>query len=283
MLLRRGRLPIPSLSQHTRLTPKQLRHGLVVLVQQNLIYHYTDKPTGVTHYEANYNTAYALVRSGKILSFVEAKYGTLARELVHGLLLLGHTKVSDLLDAYEAQKAEQARLAQLAREEALRQAEEEETAETHQNGDLNGSKESQANDSFPEPVTASSGQLHTALAKLFDGGLLERVVDSTFRSPADIQDELEKELARESAGGTRSAKQKTEFANRLKHKVRDLRSEGSEWRPHSKKRPFNGDLTNGTNGASKRRRLSGGAVNGESPYEDNGSYIEVSFKIFCFE
>jgi DNA-directed RNA polymerase III subunit RPC3 len=258
----------------------------VVLVQQNLIYHHTDKPTGVTHYEANYNAAYALVRSGKILNFVEAKYGTLAQELVHGLLLLGHTKVADLLKAYDAQKAEQARLAQLAREEALRQEEDEEIAETHEthrNGDLNGSKESHGNDSFPEPVTASSGQLHTALAKLFDGGFLERVVDSTFRSPADIRDELEKELARESAGGTRSAKQKLEFANRLKHKVRDLRSEGSEWRPHSKKRPYNGDQTNGMNGSNKRRRLSGGAVDGESHYEDDGSYIDVSFDIFHYD
>jgi DNA-directed RNA polymerase III subunit RPC3 len=256
-----------------------LRHGLVVLVQQNLIYYHTDTPTGVTHYEANYNTAYALVRSGKILSFVEARYGTLARELVHGVLLLGHTKISDLFQAYDAQKAEQARLVQLARQEALRQEEEEEAAESHEShqaSDLNGSKVSHVNGFFPDPVTASPGQLHTALAKLFDGGLLERVVGSMFRSPADIQDELEKDLARESAGGTKTAKQKTEFANRLKHKVRDLRKEGSEWRPYSKKRHFNGDHTNGINGPSKRRRLAEGAANGESHYEDDGSYLDVS-------
>ncbi|EHK98861.1 putative DNA-directed RNA polymerase III subunit RPC-3 [Glarea lozoyensis 74030] len=281
ILLRRGRLPIPTLARHTRLTPKQLRHGLVVLVQQNLIYHHTDSVTGVTHYEANYNAAYALLRSGKIMSFVETRHGVLAREIVHNLLLLGHTKISDLLDAYEAQKKEQFRLAQLAREEAQRQQEEEqeEAAQSDENGDLNGVTEIRSDTQIPDPISASSGQIHTALARLFNAGLIERVVDSMFRSPADIQDELEKELARESSGGVRTAKQKIEIANRLKHKIRDLRREGTEWRPHPRKRPFNGDHANGVNGASKRRRLSSGAANGESNYEDDGSYLDADLVI----
>jgi DNA-directed RNA polymerase III subunit RPC3 len=211
------------------------------------------------------------------MSFVEARHGTLARELVHNLLLLGHTKISDLLHAYEAQKEEQFRLVQLARQEAQRQ-EEEEAAQPEENGDLNGVKELRANGHIPDPVTASSGQMHTALARLFDAGLVERVVDSMFRSPADIQDELEKELARESSGGVRTAKQKLEIANRLKHKIRDLRREGTEWRPHTRKRPFNGDHANGMNGASKRRRLSSGAANGESNYDDDGSYLDVCLR-----
>jgi DNA-directed RNA polymerase III subunit RPC3 len=221
------------------------------------------------------------------MNFVEAMHGTLARELVHNLLLLGHTKISDLLQAYGAQKEEQSRLAELARQEFLRQEQEEGTAQQQENGDLNGVnsvKESRINDHIPDPITADTGQLHTALAKLFDAGLVERVIDSMFRSPADIQDELEKDLAREqSGGGVKTAKQKLEFANRLKHKFRDLRKEGTEWRPHSRKRPFNGEHTNGVNGTSKRRRLSSGAVNGGSNYDDDGSYLDVGLRSSRFE
>ena len=287
ILLRRGRLPIPTLAQHTRLTPKQLRHGLVVLVQQNLIYHYTETITGVTHYEANHHAAYALVRSGKIMKFVEERQGVLARELVHNLLLLGHTKISDLLQAYEAQKAEQSRLAQLARDEALRQQEEDEAAGDQENGDLHTSRTSRANGHVSDPVIAKAGQLHTALARLFDAGLVERVIDSMFRSPTDVQDELEKDIARESSGGgVKTAKQKVEFANRLKRKFRDLRREGTEWRPNARKKLSNGHHVNGINGSHKRRRLSSGAMSGELDYDDDGFYLDVCSNIIirdeCF-
>ncbi|RDL38419.1 uncharacterized protein BP5553_02759 [Venustampulla echinocandica] len=250
ILLRRGRLPVSALSQHTRLTPRQLRHGLAVLVQQNLVYHNSDKDTGLTHYEANHDAAYALVRSGKIMEFVQDKYGPLARDVVHNLLLLGHTQISDLEEAYESKGKDKVNGSGSDRPAV--------------NG-MNGHAKSNA---------VSAGQLHTVLFRLFEAGLIERVIADMFRSPSDTYNQLEKDIMRDSYGGSaKGPKQKDELKSRIRDKLQDMRANGRDWKPNGKKRPLNGEHMNG---ATKRRRLShgSGAVNGDPVHEDDGFRLD---------
>src|SRR4051812_37721297 len=89
-LVRHGRLPLPLLVQHSGLSARHLKHGLVVLIQQHLALHYTSEDDGITYYEADWRNAYNLVRAGKIITMVEDRFGESAGGIVSNLLLLGH-------------------------------------------------------------------------------------------------------------------------------------------------------------------------------------------------
>ncbi|RDW71403.1 hypothetical protein BP6252_07966 [Coleophoma cylindrospora] len=253
ILLRRGRLPITLLAQHTRLSPRQLRHGLVVLLQQNLLFYHTDTDSGVTHYEANHDAAYALIRSGKILNIVEERFGEQSRDVVQNLLLLGHTKVADLTAAYEAQKP---------------------TSNGHSNGHSATNGVSYTNGDHVNGVhdsqVHSTGQLHAILHQLLEAGFIEPVNQIMFTSPTDLYNKVEKELL--PAGGTKGIKQKEELRLAIEGRMQALRDQRPDWRPKgNNKRPHNGD---GPNGTIKRRRLSNGAVNGNSQYLDESIRLD---------
>jgi DNA-directed RNA polymerase III subunit RPC3 len=246
ILLRRGRLPIHSLGQHTRLTRRQLRHGLVVLIQQNLVYYFEEGET--TYYEANQDSAYGLVRSGKILEVLESRYGALARDLVLNLFLLGHTRVCDLADAYRSSN------------EAVAASSTGWEDDTH---------------------VFSAGKVDSMLYDLLEAGFVEPVVEAMFRSPDDTYNNVEKTILRdEFTGGPKGTKQKEQMKNRIRDKLESIRSEGRDWKRQGTKRAWNG--VTGTNGDAKRRKLANGdlAVNGNHDHEDEDLRLEVGFSGF---
>lgn len=192
-LLLHGRQPLRKIAEHTHLSPEQVRHGLVVLIQQHLIYHSASLDDGITYYDANWKSAYALVRSGKITQLVEERLGRYAAEVMSVILNLGHVKVSDLEDMPEL----------------LSSAAEKGPPGTEVNG-LNGVRGGQDH----EPIHAKSGKgygkrkriadgdnaranvngghgdsdlrrLHRTLRQLAGYGYIMRVRDAHFRSPAD--------------------------------------------------------------------------------------------------
>lgn len=78
-----------------------VKHGLSVLVQQHLIHWYTSPEDHLTSYEANTAAAYSLVRFGKYIKVAEAQAGGFAGKVISNLLLLGHARVGDLVEAYQ--------------------------------------------------------------------------------------------------------------------------------------------------------------------------------------
>ena len=242
------------MSKHTRIGAIRLKHGLVVLVQQNLVYHHVDE-TGTTYYEANSDVAYGLVRSGKIMEAVESRFGVLAKDVVQSLLQLGHTKVSDLVRGFEAK---------------------DKRINGHANGHAAANRINGVNGNG-NAITA--GQLHSVLAQLLQAGLIEPVTETMFRSPTDTYNMVEKEMLQLHYGGsTKGVKQKEELKNKIRDRLQSLRDENRDWEPKAgKKRPRNGELSNGINGSGKRRRLSNGAVNGDHTYEDDGTRLDVGF------
>jgi DNA-directed RNA polymerase III subunit RPC3 len=246
ILLRRGRLSIHTLAQHTRLNRRQLRLGLIVLIQQNLIYYVEEGPQA-TYYEANRGAAYGLVRSGKILGIVESRYGSVARDLVLNLFLLGHAKVGELIDLFQLNRS------------------------TTVNGDSGAHTASHAQRHTP-------GQLDSILCDLLEAGLLEPVTDLSFRSPDDTFNEVEQNLLKaEFTGGTKGTKQKELLKTRIRDELASLRSERQKWKSKGNKRKLEGVQVNGTNGNAKRRRFSNGslAVNGNHADEDESLRLEV--------
>jgi DNA-directed RNA polymerase III subunit RPC3 len=232
-----------------------------VLVQENLVYHHFDEDTNATHYEAHPEAAYMLVRSGKIVEIARSRYGDLAAEIVGNLFLSGHSTVKELVSWYQAKSAEVE--AKRKREERL------------QNGH-NGQGKASAPVQTPAPAF-STGQIHGMLTELLESGLIQPLSGDMFLSPTDTYDNIAKETLKEEYGGNiKGTKQKEELKEKIRERLYALRSE-REWKPKGKKRSLNGNHANGVNGASKRRRLSNGAVNGDYYIEDDGTRLDVGF------
>jgi DNA-directed RNA polymerase III subunit RPC3 len=90
-----GRLEAAQLAQKCRLPLRQIRHGLSVLVQAQLIYHHTSSDQR-TSYEANLRAAYDLIRSGKIIHLAKENLGEDAALVVAHILSVGQVTVKDL-------------------------------------------------------------------------------------------------------------------------------------------------------------------------------------------
>lgn len=100
-LQRYERLSFPRLKFYSRLSDRQLRHGLVAMIQHHLVYHFTSIDDGNTYYEANPQAAYYLVRSGKILQLVEERLGEYAAKVMQTIMYLGHASIRHLSELPE--------------------------------------------------------------------------------------------------------------------------------------------------------------------------------------
>jgi DNA-directed RNA polymerase III subunit RPC3 len=246
------------LRKHTQLSLQHIRHGLAVLIQQDLVYHHFDVDSNTTYYEANHNAAYKLVWSGKICEIVESRFGHAAKDIVVNLFQLGHTRVSELVAAYK--KLEHKAV---------------------NNGDVED--EEFVNGNHATELAISTLQLHATLVQLLEAGLLEPVDARMFRSPTDTYQMFEREVLRDFRDGVKGAKGKEEVVNKVRERMHDLREEVSTWIAKSGlKRTLNGD--NHINGAMKRRKLANGYANGDHDYGavDGGPTLDVGVELAPF-
>lgn len=192
-LLHHGRQSLPKIAHKTHLSPRQVRHGLAVLIQQHLIFHFTSLDDGVTYYEADWKNAYAIVRSGKIIQLVDDRLGEYAAKIMSAILYLGHVKVSDLEKMYhlispvakapgKGSKANGVNGIHANRDGVEDDAQLED-AEIQAEPDVEEDF-AQANGEDDDDGSAIS-QLHSALRQLASYGYIFRVRDAHFHSPAD--------------------------------------------------------------------------------------------------
>ncbi|GKZ26739.1 RNA polymerase III subunit C82 [Aspergillus brasiliensis] len=164
-LQRYDRLSLPRLKFYSRLSDRQLRHGLAAMIQHHLVYHYTSYDDGVTYYEPNLQAAYYLVRSGKILEFIEERLGKYAATLMETIMFLGHAQVGYLETLPELQPAPH-------KANGVKQETEGGGIEEQTNGD--------DEHTFEQPAL-----LHPTLKALASHGYIFRVRDAQFQSYAD--------------------------------------------------------------------------------------------------
>lgn len=100
VLARHGRQTLGALKRASYLNSRQIRHGLVVLIQQHLIFHSATLEPDNTSYEIDWQSSYALVRYGRALKSVEERLGAKAANVMSNLITLGHTSIRDLREAY---------------------------------------------------------------------------------------------------------------------------------------------------------------------------------------
>ncbi|KAF2016742.1 hypothetical protein BU24DRAFT_441721 [Aaosphaeria arxii CBS 175.79] len=100
VLARHGRQTLPSIVRASYLNSRQIKYGLIVLIQQHLVFHSSFLDPTTTYYEIDWQQAYSLVRYGKILKAVEDRFGGKAANVMSNLIALGHTRIQDLREAY---------------------------------------------------------------------------------------------------------------------------------------------------------------------------------------
>ncbi|ODM19917.1 DNA-directed RNA polymerase III subunit rpc3 [Aspergillus cristatus] len=174
-LQRYDRLNLPRLKFYSRLTDRQLHHGLAAMIQQNLVFHYTSYDDGVTYYEANQRAAYYLTRSGKILEFIEGRLGQYAATLMSAIMYLGHASVSHLET-----------LPELRPEPPQTNGINGEHEHEHEEDEANGEHEDQANGIDGEHALSEQPYLlHPTLKTLAAHGYILRVREAHFQSYTD--------------------------------------------------------------------------------------------------
>jgi DNA-directed RNA polymerase III subunit RPC3 len=219
----------------------QLRHGVAVLLQHNLLNYQVDD--GHATYEANAEFAYNLVRTGKIMEMIETSFGPPAKDVMQSLLVSGQTRVSDLVAAY------QEKINHL--NSMMQQDDDEDFPGPKANG-VNGHSHAAKK---VESMVKSTAQLNSIICRLVEAELIDVVHSKTFQSHPDVVKALEKEITdKYFPGGVKGGRGKIEFQEKMAEALRKVRSESK-----SLKRKLE---QNGT--AAKRRKLFAGvaAANG---------------------
>ncbi|KAI1213686.1 RNA polymerase III subunit RPC82-domain-containing protein [Annulohypoxylon truncatum] len=242
-LLARGRSTVAQLAQHTSVNQRQVRHGVAVLIQLNLIFHLTDQDTGITHYEANHHAAYNLVRMGKVLDMVRTKYGHHAHYLVHEVLIHGHAKISDLVEAFK--NKHNTRNGSL--NGTLQNGHNH--VNGHSNGIANGSDKVKSEDDADD----WDDQVYDTLAQLIATGILEPVMPTTYQSPQDLRSSVEQAYLADFPTGIRGSKQTAEFEKSVRERLKDIQKKNTYL-----KRRLEEEIALGP--STKRRKLTNGAM-----------------------
>lgn len=185
LLFSKGKSTISQLVQHTSLSPRTIRHGLAVLVQQNLLYVYSASESRFASYEANADACYNLSRFGKIVEMVGAEFGPAEEEVLRTLMQLGHARVSDLVQAFGFHTA-------------------------------NGTSASNGHAANGESNTHARGagnvhslpELYAVLGRLVIAEIIDQVGPKTFRNPNDVLREIEDDVMKSLPGEKPTAKQK---------------------------------------------------------------------------
>ena len=154
------------------------------MIQQHLVFHYTSYDDGVTYYEANLKAAYYLIRTGKILEFIEDRLGKYAATVMSTIIYLGHAQVS-LLETLPELQPEYPQTNGVNQEGEEYEEHEGKVNGVKQEGEENGEYDEQPNDLKDEHAAEQAGRLHPTLKTLAAHGYISRVRETQFQSYTD--------------------------------------------------------------------------------------------------
>ena len=242
ILLRLGRLSFHSLLPHVRLPARQLRNALAVLIQQHLVLHYSSPEDSTTYYEADWESAFSLVRLGKVIELAGERFGETAAEVTSNLLLQGHAAIGDLVVAYS---------------KAFKEIQVLSSVRVGKGGNT------LANGSADQNHATMSQELNTILTELLDCGYVIRVRAEHFRPMADNFNEAEHRFKSDRGNaGVSGTKAKLELKGKINRQVRTWRDgyDSEEGQMRGTKRSHN--FQAGSYQAAKRVKIGHHQTNG---------------------
>lgn len=237
-----GRLPRQRLQQFLEVSGRQLKHALVVLIQQHIILHFTTD-LNITYYQVDWRNTYGLARSHRVVCLVEDRYGEGASKIMANILQLGHAQVGDLAHALD-----------------LSSDSEQDVGNENRDTQANGDTKAKGNH---EIKITTVGEFHQTLRALLRAGILVKMSQRDYMPAADLQAELEEAVISEQfpdrkVTGPKKQAELQVAVNNLKRKwrhandysdLRDTESGGAVRRPGmpNKRAKLNGrGLTNGS-------------------------------------
>ena len=214
-----------------------------VLVQQQLVFWHTSAEDS-TVYEANTAVAYNLLRAGKYVQLAEEQLGSFAAVIVSNLLLLGHARVGDLVQAYGLDRTEGAN---------------DPAAIAYQPSNKRIHYGSINTECSSDNERISLASVHMALRELLGEGFVSLVNESYFRSDADNRTEAGKvvpppEYFRAKSKRDNEAQRETAIQEKLEEWKYGTKAEKEQYGPmmNLKKRQLDDSESLQ---AEKRRRL----------------------------
>ncbi|KAI9670161.1 MAG: RNA polymerase III subunit C82 [Caeruleum heppii] len=209
VLMRLGRLTLPSLAQHVQLPNRLLKNGLAVLIQQHLVLHHTPRThNAITSYEADWESAYFLIRAGRVIGLAGDRFGDAAAGALSNLLQQGHASIDDMMEAYSV---------------ALGRAGDrsaEGAAEQSSTGIIEGNMGARPADGSTSVTRLED--LRAALQSLLGAGLISEVSEERFRPLADSFNQAE-ELHKNGPLGASGTKAKALLVMNVLKTVREWR------------------------------------------------------------
>ncbi|PSK45186.1 hypothetical protein B9Z65_2326 [Elsinoe australis] len=236
-----GRITLRNLIAVADIPAKHVLHGLTVLIQQHLVFHHTP-PVSPSYYEVDWDGAYNLVRSGKIVSLVEARLGPKPAQALSSLLQLGHARVSDMEEAFKYDKVS------VVPRPATNGVNAAATAPTDTAADKSVDQLTSTEDKIVDRT-----ELHQALWQLLEAGFVSKVHSRTYHPAADRQNELEEDVRENQfqGGKTTGPKARVRFLNAVMLRKRQWREEEANISDTiergAKRVKLNGDMPNGNN------------------------------------
>ena len=250
--MKNGRLHLRGLALQSGLSLRYLKHGIVVLIQEQLALHHTGED-GITYYEANWVQAYALARCGVMVNLMEQRLGDSAAGIISNLLLLGNARVGDLTDAYGF-KRNSSRIA-IPAAQAVNEI---------------GPPDSEFTSQSRSEIR-SLNDLHTTLNRLLLLKYIVPVHETDFAPHADVHNDAERSVKQSRfPEGVKGKTQRQEYDNAVRdlkrkwrddrevptqgdeHAVSSTRSNNTAVQRQHKRTKLGARLTNGINGAHGR-------------------------------
>jgi len=271
VLARHGRQTLAAIARASYLSSRQIKAGLVILLQQHLVFH-SAATAPVAYYEIDWQHSYAIVRFGKVAKLVADRLGSKAANVVANLLALGHTRVADLHDAYFPAPPDSDADSDSGRVPAAG------SKRKRPGGPVNGHTESRSDQPDVELTSsdadiASPAELTQVLQDLIQRGWVRTATETQYLSPGDMHDMLTQEAIESQNGGLQptGTKDKDLVLRETLRRKREMRdgwlAVPASFRPH----------TNGADcgPASKRVKINGahGLPAGRAPADDEGNLV----------
>lgn len=296
MLARHGRQTLAAVARASYLNGRQIKYGLVILLQQHLVFH-SGADAQPTYYEIDWQNSYALVRLGKVTKLVEDRFGRKAANVMTNLLRLGHTRIADLRDAYfpahtDSDDDSDDAVVNGAGMKRKRGSAAEATPKTNgvngthahaTNGTTNGGPVEQPDAEHPDDdhadddgEIASVDELYDIIERLIQRGWVRTMTESQYLSPGDMHDMLQQETIDQDLAGQQPTGTKDKalcHRNTLERK-RNMRDKWLEVPRFSRRRQADQDYSNPT----KRVKMNGanGYANSSAASPEDKLVIRVN-------
>lgn len=303
VLARHGRQTLAAIAKASYLNGRQIKYGLVILLQQHLVFH-SGNDSQPTYYEIDWQNSYALVRLGKVTKLVEDRFGTKAANVMTNLLRLGHTRIADLKEAYfptetESDDDSDDGIVNGAGTKRKRGGGNETNGSAKMNGPVNGDHvrpavngdhahtngEQEHAEEEDNGEIASADELYEIIEQLIQRGWVRTMTETQYLSPGDMHDTLQQETIDQDLAGQQPTgiKDKAICLRNTLERKRNMRDKWLEVPKFSRRRQPDQDYSNPTkrvkvNGTNGYSSTSGAAPEDKLVIRVNPEKVAVAMR-----